>query len=567
MRELLFFRRKTLSSIAGSSGSDAGQIDKVRQTREEYFNRESDLIERHKRQVKKMSKQHQSEVQQISKNHERLLKDIKTRNLEFLSEKEKGHLNDISELRSVQLKQVQKRKIEADQKVRNATRTANIQVENERFSSKNKIDNVRDLFREREAKQQKNFYRQSTQNLKKQRLAIRKNITNLGAAHKKELQIQKELTERQIADLKKQNRELRENSYTRLKSQNLKNSNDRDGLTKNFMIQLKQNELKAIEQRNAMHKGYKDSLKKAQKQFEEVKQRDRENEKVTFQNFKSTIDDRVNNQVKSLENKNTELKNMNVVNQHKTKKSADRQLGIKQDAFEAKVDFFQRQHKASIDQIKENSARDIRSVRKETADVLRHVSRTYRKKMIFHEENSKDAFATIKENMKLQNDQQRLEANKRVNSVREIAKAREFQLIEDFSTKLVSLKNQNEKEKSDLRYRLTQEKEIAIKAVVKQLKELEATSSRNKGITRKRYEGQIATLNQNNRKEKLNRDGHNKRLLTNVQKSNKSDLAAADTRNKERMSQMKDRHDQELKRMSLKHQKQVTTILDTIKNT
>ena len=87
-----------MSSI--SSSDRARQDEKIRQTREEFENRESEAAKRRQAEMKRLESSHNEELRKITETYEGQLAEIKDRNRETLSGRDFENNRKIEEVRN-----------------------------------------------------------------------------------------------------------------------------------------------------------------------------------------------------------------------------------------------------------------------------------------------------------------------------------------------------------------------------------------------------------------------------------------------------------------------------------
>lgn len=101
-----------MSSI---SASERRQYeDRLRETREEYENREAEANKRKAAEMKRMQQQQQKQLDSLSDGYEKRIADLQSHSREVITERDQANRNDIEEVRKMHQEQLRKKTVDAE---------------------------------------------------------------------------------------------------------------------------------------------------------------------------------------------------------------------------------------------------------------------------------------------------------------------------------------------------------------------------------------------------------------------------------------------------------------------
>lgn len=128
-----------MSSI--SSSDRARQDDIVRNTREDYENRETENNKRRAQELKRMETRHHDEIKNITDDYETRIAELKDRNRETLSDRDMANNRKIDEVRQTYRESLRNKMEDAynDREQQKNTYTGEIKSKKKSLRIKNKI--------------------------------------------------------------------------------------------------------------------------------------------------------------------------------------------------------------------------------------------------------------------------------------------------------------------------------------------------------------------------------------------------------------------------------------------
>ena len=173
-----------MSSI--SSSDRARQDDKIRQTREEYENREAENAKKRKAEVTRLEKRHHDEINKISESYEDRIEALKSRNRDVISEKDAANNRKIEEVRNTYRESLKNRmedNYNDREQVRNSYEGA---LKKQKEIGEAQKENLVTQLNDEIGRRDENYTKALESNRKQTQQTIQENARKLNTAHEKE---------------------------------------------------------------------------------------------------------------------------------------------------------------------------------------------------------------------------------------------------------------------------------------------------------------------------------------------------------------------------------------------
>lgn len=553
-----------MSSVSGSGGGSRSE-DVVRRNREEYQDKEAELIKKHNREIRRLSESHKAELEGIKDSHKSQIENMQSKARESMTLRDRKYQKEIDNLKQVHRNQLQKMMGENEEKMARHREAIEYQLASADKANDHRVDDLTNNYTSLLREKDEQFTRTLGEMREDQAEAITRQRENLNRKHDKEVRSLAEDRTEKVADMQQELREMRTDTARRLKNQEVRHLHDKQRLADSHMSDRQRMEHQANENEQILRDGFKDGLKQQEERFKAADAKRKAAQELSMEQLGSDVNDRVQNDIRRLELKIQELKEVNVRNQLAEKRKAQTQIDNIQRAYQQKVDNYKEQRDEAVDQFNDKNAADIAKVRKETDQILRNNNLFYKDRLEMQDIKSKQAVESITSDMKARHEQQKTQAETRIKNINERAQVHEERLREHFTAAVDNLREGNREEKRDLLAELTREKDEAIQRIKDQMNKNEVRNDQRMTAAINRYEKRLAELQDKFTREKRSNTVNQKRMLETMKKAHDSELEATKAQYEEKLAKITESHREEMEKINRRNNGKMDNLLQNLR--
>jgi hypothetical protein len=281
--------------------------------------------------------------------------------------------------------------------------------------------------------------------------------------------------------------------------------------------------------------------------------------------MKHSAVDRVENQVRRLENEKEDLKQNKVRNELQLKQQQGREIKNMRDAFQDNVNNLAEQRDAAVNQSNQRNRTDVHVVRKEMGKQLVDTNRFYRERMEESNRINREAYETIKSDFDDRNTQTKSNANQRVERIHGESEESKARMIEQQEQNHMQNQLSKHEEMKKLRAVVDSEKNQAVRRVQEQMRKQELQHTDRMAAVVNKYEKQITGLNDQILRERKIGEENLKRTVEEMQRAHQASIDQLDSKNRDQMRQAQATHGEQLRSVNKRHEAQIDQVLTEVK--
>jgi hypothetical protein len=557
-----------MSTVSGSSsGSSDRPNDVVRRNREEYLQKESDLVKRHQRELRRLAESHQQEIDTLRTEHDAQLDNLKDRSRENISSRDMKYQKDMDDMRALYRKQLQQvaQDSDRDKELRKENATNEIKTANQRGDER-----VGDLEKHYNSvlRDQEKAHQDSLNEVKeRQAQAIQNQREIMNKQHDEALKTVD--TDRTSHELEAQRkfRDYRLETDQRIKNQELQAMKDKERLSDSFTKDL-QNERASQQQEAAqLREGFKGDVDNIREKYNhELSERSAQNDQFT-KNFKDDASSRISGRIGTLEkelNDQKELQNRSQVNAERVK---NREVADVRDQFQKNIDNLEQQKQQLVRDYNARSAKEISGVNSQNADLVRTTNQFYRDRLESQELKNREAYASLQTDSSARTDQAKNQADLRVQRVIADTNDTTQKLTNNQRDQVDMIKQQHADDLKDLRLATLKDKSDTVETLKTQMRNNEVKHAEQTNQLVVTYEKRISDLTEQMQRDKKLADENTKRLVNEMKKSHEADIALLNAQNQEKLRQVDEQHTRELKAANQRNQEKLDHLITASRRT
>ncbi len=554
-------------SSVGSSDSSNRQDEVVRRNREQAQSGESDLIKKHKTEMRRMNEAHYAEIENLKQAHSKQMEEMQKLSHDAVSERDHKYQQEVEELRGMHRKalaQTADENLRREDTLRKAS-TSDVNQSKQRNDSR--FEKLSEDYSTKIRQADKMREDALASGREAQQKAIAENRQKLEKAYEKQLSSVKEERNEKVNGLQNQYTDYRQNAEGRLKSQELRHMQDQHRSSDNLLRSVRHEREASQDSQEILRDGFKDGLETMRDRFDKSIKNERAAQSMVADNLKTNAVDRIDNQVRRLENEKEDLKNMKVREQLQSKQQRDEEIKHVKEAYGKNIDNYKEQRDEVLRSSNERNSKDIASVREEMGKQLTDTNRFYRGKLEENNKIQRSAYINAKGEYEGRQEQAQVMANQRVRNVFDKAQEEKTRLMQMQSETHIAAQQSRQEEVKALRDQLDAEKADAITRMQEQMRKQEVAHTEKLGFIVGKYEKQITGLKDQVVKEKRNGEENLKRTVDELQRAHKLAIDQVEFKNRDRMRQVSQSQSEELRTVNKRHEEKLDQVLAEVKKT
>lgn len=557
-----------MSAVGGSDGSNRkSDNEAIRRKFEDFRKKESEMVKKHQRELRRISEQHNAEVERLKADHEAQMKSLQRGSTDAITARDHKYNKEMDELRNVHRKQLQtaaednQRREETLRKATQGDMQAQKQNTDDRFE-KLSNDYKADLKRMDES-----FQNALDEGRESQQMAIKSNREKLESAHEREQRLLREDRDNSIRHLQKQFNDYRTITNREKKAHQIKDMQDANRNSDTLMHAVRNERNARQDSEQILRDGFEDGLMRMRERYDKALEKQSDAHRMTTDDLKAGVVNRVDNQVRRLENQLTEAKENNTRKELQLKNQMRREVANFRDAAQKSIESLEYQRDESIRATNESSQRDIQKVRGELENQMVENNRFYRGRMEEQNRINRHAYDQLKGDLEARNmaTQDLTDARiKHIVGVTEEAKSRLIELNKENHTANQRLKADQMKA---LRAAMEDDKQQAVNRLQDQMRKQELQHAERMNQVVAKYEKQLQTLKDQMVRERKLSDESMKRMTEELARVHKMEVDQVEAKNREKVRQLGTKHSEELRQVNRRHEEKLDQVIGEMKKT
>ncbi len=553
-----------MSSVNSSDGSNR-QDDVVRRNREEYREKESELIKKHNREIRRIGEVHNQQLESVKSTHQKQMDELKSKSHNSINSRDHRHQTEINNLRDMQRKQLEQLASESQSKLNQARQNTAQQQMDLKRRYETQIEDLRSGH-QRELTQQNESYQMALEdNREKVQSSIGNYRERMGKKHSEDIQTINDNRMNQVSELQRKYDEHRRSSDYRLRNQEVRHLQDKQRMSENNLNQLKRQRSEQEDQAQVLRTGFEDGLAKTRERFEKANEKERSAREENGEVFKSSVSERVDSRMRALESRIEDLKALKVRRDLELTRDKNREVTNVKDSYQNNIDDLEYQRKELLRASNAKNAKEIQKIHGEKSELMQNQNRFFNEKISFDRERSKEQVQNLKSDFESRSQQTQMQADNRVNTLLSSTELEMNRVQENSLMTAKMMKEQHQEELKVVRAQVEAEKAEAIERLKDQLRKREMQQQEKMNSVVTSYEKQLAQLNDDMVRLKRSQDVELKRMVDNMKRVHQSELDTQQVQYQNRLSKVQGQHADEMRSVNERNQARMDQVLTTVK--
>lgn len=556
-----------MSSVGSSDGSSSssGSGDVVRRNREDYEKKEAELVKKQAKEIRRLNEQHYDEVEKLKNDYQAQMDDLRKRTGQDINHRDHKYQKDMEDMRGLYRKQLQTQADNNQSQSEALRKSTKNDLEAERTNANQRNADLTDQYEKSLNRSESQFHDGLEQARAAQAQALQDNHDKLQRHYDKETDAVKKERNQRVGGLQKSFNDYRQATTQRDRDMELRHFQEQQRSSDNLIRAVNKARLAQHDQEEYLRQGFNDGLNAQRERYDKQMAREREAASLSRDQLRSTVGNRIDNQVNRLKREKEDLKDSNVRAQLQMEQDKRHEVGIMADAYRKNMLDFQDQKERAVKSANDRVHKNSEHIRAELGKQAVETNRYYRSEEDLQNRVHRQAYDQQKRDNEVRQAQIKDLADQRVKKLYDINtedKARMTALAEENHE--VSQRSQEERLKA-LRSAMETDKQIAVNNLQEHLQKQELAHSERMAAMVSKYEKQIQQLKDQLAREEKRSDENLKRYTEEMQRQNQMSIDQVESKNRNRMEQIQQQHSEELRALNKRHEERLDQVLSEVK--
>ena len=555
-----------MSSVGSSDGSNR-QDEVVRRNREDYRNNETEMIKKHKAELRRISEQHYEEIENLKQEHAKQMEAIHKESGDTISARDHKYQKSMDDIREIHTKQLKKNAEENGRREEALRRAVKGDAEQSKNQNDTRFEKLSKDYRDNLLKAEATHQEATKEGREAQEKAISENRAKLEGAYQKQNDALRDERNEKVKQLDNQLNSYREYSEDRNRTQELRHMKDRERAGGNLMRSVGNERQARMDNEQILREGFQDGLNTQKERYEKAMKAERKALQMSQEDLKSTVNGRMDNQVYRLKEETLDLREQNnrdrLLSQHETK----REIAAIRDSYGKNIENAMDQRDEAVRAANSQTAKDVARVRDDLTKQQTQSERFYRGRMAEQNRISRQAYDNLVDNFESDKMNGKQLADQRVEHIYNEAEDEKQRMIQMQQDTHAASQLQMRDQVREARELADNEKQIAVRAMQDRMRKQEMQHSDRMNQTISKYEKQIKVLEDQVLKERKNGEENLKRTVDELQRAHKTSVDQLESKNREQVRQLSSMQSEELRTLNRRHEEKIDAVLAEVKKT
>lgn len=557
-----------MASVSGSDSSTSRNQDEVlRKKREEYQQKESELVKKHRNEVQRINQQHYQELENVKKNHENQMQDLRSQSRNNQAKRDHTYQKQMNSLREMHRKQVTDLSKSGQDKIEKLRAARDQEVVQLKGKHANQVEQIQDQNKKNFQVAESRFQKTMDAQREAQKKAVSEQRDKLVSRSLQERAALTDSHSKSHSSLQKSYSDYREHTTSQMRDQKVRSIADKKRSEENMISQLRRERSAHNDSVELMKEGFSESLAQQRDRFHRAQQKRQEAQELSRDQLKSSVSERVNSQVRRLEQDKVSLQNEKVLDSVRNKKRTSLQIKNLTRDYQSKLENMQEQKNEAVRQANMSNRDDVLKVHEDSQKHMKAQSRYYLDQR--HLENSKNrqAINSLETDFASRIKQSNQNADQRVEKVLAMETDKTQRLQEKYEEARAMLKDTHHKDILELRESYMKDRDMAINNLKEQMQKREIEHAAKMNQLQNEHKKKMTSLNDELMRTKQSGDMRNKLLVKDMKRSQETQLEGQKMRYEQQLAEAREAHAREISALNKRHEEQLDQVLNTIRKT
>lgn len=557
-----------MSSVGSSDGGNrTSDNESIRRKYEDFRQRESELVKKHQKEIRRLNEQHYAEVERLKEDHQSQMTDMQRGSHDAISARDHRYQKEIEDVRNVHRKQLQNMAEDNQRKEEALKAAVHDDIDTQKANSDDRYARLTSDYNNNLRAQEENFQKNLEEGREAQQSAIRSNHEKLTRAHQKETESIRADRDQTVRQLQGEYGEYRKAKAREQADHRVLDVQQKARQSDALLRAVANERENRVSSEAELREGFQDGMKVMRERYNQALERQSEAGRMVEDGLKSGVIDRVDTQVRRLESENQDLKEQNVRDHMKMKADMRREVANVRDAYQKNVENYRDQRDEAVRLSKDGNRKDIDQVRGELEDRLVENTRRFQGQRDEQTRIFRTAYDQLKGDYDARSAQGRETSDDRVRHIVDVTEQEKQRLIALNSENHTANQRLKADQMKALRENLEGDKQGAVNRMQDQMRKQELQHAERMNLVVSKYEKQIQGLKDQLVRERKLGEENMKRMTEEMSRIHKMEVEQVENKNREKVRQLGAQHSTEIRQLNRRHEDKLDQVIGEMKKT
>ncbi len=547
-----------MSSVGGAEKSNA---DVLRQNREDYQGRESELVKKHKKDLKRLTAQFDKEVQDLKSDYSNQMDELRSKTKEILSSRDIQNQKKIDDIRNLYATQLKKKQEDNDQTKQVIDDSYTRELEKLKAINEQQRDSVSKSYRNELEAKEKN-YSEIIENMRTENEKAwqerRNKMTNAQDIEKSLLAAERD---NKVTELQKTLDRVRFEKDQKYNEKAKLDQAQMERVTDNFADQIRHERTQHETAMATRAVALDDSRQSLAEKYREANETRDKNYKDGIEALRGSVNARIDDQVKGLEGQVQAQKDLNLDKQMQQKIAAESERKNIISQYQSKLTDYERQKNEAVQKMREGKYDEVERLSVQKDALYRQMNRGYLDKLEKMGSKNREERSALEINQANQINHVVNQADKRINKALENTQKAQGNLSAFYDESLDQMKDIYAENLRNLRTIHMAERNKLGQRYESQFRDQETKFTNRLNELERLQEEQIAKLKEDQKKEIARIEQSAAQKIDARAKAADIDKENTRLQFETKLAQIRDSQGKEMERANRRHQEELVSVI------
>jgi hypothetical protein len=557
-----------MSSVGSSDGSSRSSADDtIRRDREDYRKKEAELVKKQTKEVRRLNENHYAESERVKQEHQDQMTDLHKQAKEEISERDHRYQQDIEGMRDLHRKEIQRIADENQRKEDSLRQATSADQHSMKKFNDDRYEKLTKDYNQKSTEMGEHYEEASKQARDAQAEALNTSRDKLEKEHQKQLRSVTDNRNQKIGQLERDFSDYRKFTAKERQDGEIHHLQEAHRNSDNLMRAVGRERAAREDGEAVLRQGFDSALQDTRDRYDKARKNERDAIDSSEANMKSLAVDRIDGQVRRLQNEKRDLQDNNVRAETKMEFAKRQEIKNVQESYQKNVDNYKEQRDEAIRQGNESNAKDLAKVRGDLEQQMVESGRYYRDQANTQNRIFRTAYDNMKGDYEARHEQTKNLTDARVKHILDDTNETKERLINLQNEEHMTSQRTKADELKNLRDSLGDEKQQAVNRLQDQMRKLEVDHADRMQNVVGKYEKQIQVMKDQMLRERKMNDENTKRLTDELARVHKMEVDQVEAKNREKVRILGQQHSEEVRQLNKRHEEKLDQVIGEMKKT
>ncbi len=542
------------------SSIDRSNDNEVRKTREQYTQKESESVKKHKLEMKRLADAHQAEVDKLRQAHDKEMQNIRGLSVEAINKRDMKYQKQIEDLRSLHGQQLKKLAQETETRSKTNDSSKDQEIARVKLTAEQQKDQAVGNVSEELHKKEKAYQQLVEDTREGQATALERQRDRIEKARGQEKEIILNERNQEVARKDTDFFKYRNEAERKLNETEESKMRQRDKLSNLLHETVAEEQASHQLQQDLQREAFKAGMEKNRERYDKALAKNSQSLESARSTLEGSVNKRLDDKVESLESRVNRLKAEKSLERIALEGQKKRELESVKGSYAKQFDLVEQQKRDFVEDVNQKTSRDFDRLNKKNQEIMHKQNSFYQDKLGIDELRSETRYSQQKVDSESKHNRAVGSANRRYDQMKNVKDIEAEKLRNFFEQNSQAMRENFEDSLRELRLQNKKEQETIFSTTSQRSSETEQVFQNKINDIAVTYEKRIAELEAKHQADMKDIQGQSERRLKEQSKKDQSEFASQNAQLSYRLSKQNEIHQRELDELRRSHKEALAQV-------